>query len=228
MADPMSGSLRPHLASRVEAQLHAAIDLGLRRAGMDPQGGAVRRVRHRWLGPGAGPRAADSALDASQRGQRRAGLATLPHRIGGRHPVTIRVGERTHVVTSARDGYLDVRLDSDLEPGWSTVQLSTEGADPVDAPVRIVGPGPGLGLVSDIDDTVMVTMLPRPLIALRNAFLVKESARRPVPGMAALYATSSRRTPTPSSSTSPRAPGTPPRPWPSSLLATATRPGRCC
>ncbi len=53
--------------------------------------------------------------------------------------------------------------------------------------MRVVGPEPGLGLVSDIDDTVMVTMLPRPLIAARNAFLLKESARQPVPGMADLY-----------------------------------------
>jgi phosphatidate phosphatase APP1 len=81
-----------------------------------------------------------------------------------------------------------VRLESDLEPGWNTVRISTEDAKPVDAPVRIVAPGPGVGLVSDVDDTVMVTMLPRPLIALRNAMLVKESARQPVPGMAELYA----------------------------------------
>ena len=187
MADPMSGSLRPHLASRVEAQLHAAIDLGLRARGWTPKvvpyvgygtGGWVRVLARVLLTPPSTRHNEDN----DGRGWRRFLTASAAD-----IPVTIRVGERTHVVTSARDGYLDVRLDSDLEPGWSTVQLSTEGADPVDAPVRIVGPGPGLGLVSDIDDTVMVTMLPRPLIALRNAFLVKESARRPVPGMAALY-----------------------------------------
>ena len=44
-----------------------------------------------------------------------------------------------------------------------------------------------LGLVSDIDDTVMVTSLPRPLIAAWNSFVLRESARRVVPGMAGLY-----------------------------------------
>jgi phosphatidate phosphatase APP1 len=100
----------------------------------------------------------------------------------------VTLGERTHVVTSTRDGYLDVRLSSSLPPGWGTARLSTDGAEPVEAPVRVVAPGPRRGLVSDVDDTVMVTMLPRPLLALRNAFLVKESARRPVTGMAELYA----------------------------------------
>lgn len=102
-------------------------------------------------------------------------------------PVTVRLGEREHVVTSDDGGYVDLRLDSTLEPGWHTAYLSTEGSAPVPTPVRTVGPDQCLGLVSDIDDTVMVTMLPRPLIAVRNAFLLKESARQPVPGMAALY-----------------------------------------
>ncbi len=78
-------------------------------------------------------------------------------------PVTIQLGEQTHVVTSVRDGYVDVRLESDLEPGWNTARLSAHDADPVDLPVRVVAPGPQLGLVSDIDDTVVVTMLPRPV-----------------------------------------------------------------
>jgi phosphatidate phosphatase APP1 len=187
MADPMSGSLRPHVASRVEAQLHRILDRGLRARGWTPKvvpyvgygtDGWVRVLARVLLTPASTRRYEDD----DGRGWRRFLTASAAD-----IPVTIRVGERVHVVTSARDGYLDLRLDSDLEPGWHTVQLSTEDAHPVDAPVRIVGSGPGLGLVSDIDDTVMVTMLPRPLIALRNALLVKESARRPVPGMAALY-----------------------------------------
>ena len=102
-------------------------------------------------------------------------------------PVTVQLGEHRHVVTSDCGGYVDVRLESALEPGWNAAFLSTEGAPPVGIPVRTVAPGPGLGIVSDIDDTVMVTMLPRPLIALRNGFLLKESARQPVSGMADFY-----------------------------------------
>jgi phosphatidate phosphatase APP1 len=43
------------------------------------------------------------------------------------------------------------------------------------------------GLVSDIDDTVMVTWLPRPFLAAWNTFVLRETARREVGGMAVLY-----------------------------------------
>jgi phosphatidate phosphatase APP1 len=57
----------------------------------------------------------------------------------------------------------------------------------VDAPVRILAPDVRFAVVSDIDDTVMVTALPRPLLAARNTFVLDEYARSPVPGMAVLY-----------------------------------------
>jgi phosphatidate phosphatase APP1 len=102
-------------------------------------------------------------------------------------PVSVRIGGETHTVDSLRDGYVDVRLPARLPDGWGSAELSVEGMPSVEAPLRIVGASAEVGLLSDIDDTVMVTMLPRPLLAFRNAFLLKASARRPVPGMAELY-----------------------------------------
>ncbi|MDX6300953.1 MAG: hypothetical protein QOF53_2167 [Nocardioidaceae bacterium] len=187
MENALRNTARPHLASRAEGRLHAVLDPRLRKRGWTP-----RVVAHAGYGAGGWVRVLARVMftspqwspdrDADGRGWRRflcasaAGIAVHVH-----------VGDRSHVVASARDGYVDVRLPADLEPGWASVRLSVEGSAPVEAPVRIVAPGPQLGLVSDIDDTVMVTMLPRPLIALRNAFLLKESARQPVPGMAELY-----------------------------------------
>ncbi|QIK65033.1 DUF2183 domain-containing protein [Nocardioides sp. HDW12B] len=101
--------------------------------------------------------------------------------------VRIRVGDRVHVVLSSTQGYVDVRLDSDLPPGWHDVELVVADNPPVVTQVRVVGPETTLGLVSDIDDTVIVTMLPRPLLAFRNTFLLRETDRDAVPGMAALY-----------------------------------------
>ena len=43
------------------------------------------------------------------------------------------------------------------------------------------------GLVSDIDDTVITTMLPRPMIAAFNTFVRRGKARRAVPGIAPMY-----------------------------------------
>jgi phosphatidate phosphatase APP1 len=188
MSDPMSGSQRPHVAARAEALLHTTLNRGLRARGWTPAvtpyagygGEGWVRVLARVL---LEPPTSRPGADHDRRGWRRFVTASAAGTA-----LTIQVGDEVHEVTSAQDGYVDVRLESDLEPGWNTVRISTEDAKPVDAPVRIVAPGPGVGLVSDVDDTVMVTMLPRPLIALRNAMLVKESARQPVPGMAELYA----------------------------------------
>ena len=43
------------------------------------------------------------------------------------------------------------------------------------------------GLISDIDDTVITTSLPRPIIAAWNTFVKSENARHVVPGMATMY-----------------------------------------
>ena len=51
----------------------------------------------------------------------------------------------------------------------------------------MVDPGVRFGVISDIDDTVMVTALPRPLLAAWNTFVLDEHARMAVPGMAVLY-----------------------------------------
>ncbi len=102
--------------------------------------------------------------------------------------VHIAVGDRTVAVTSDRGGYLDHRIvQHDLLPGWQTVTLRTDQAPPVDCEVLVVGPDTEFGLVSDIDDTVLTTWLPRPMIAAWNTFVRDESNRQSIPGMARLY-----------------------------------------
>ncbi len=102
-------------------------------------------------------------------------------------PLSVRLGSRRHEVRSVRGGYVDVVLSSDLASGWQDILLQVAGRPDAVARVRVVGPEERLGVVSDIDDTVMITALPRPLLAFWNTFVVHESKRRPVPGMAALY-----------------------------------------
>jgi phosphatidate phosphatase APP1 len=101
--------------------------------------------------------------------------------------VRIQVGDQVHETRTDRSGYVDCRVQGHLEPGWGKVRLSTDGAEPVDAPIRVVDAGVKFGVVSDIDDTVMVTALPRPLLAAWNTFVLDEHARMAVPGMAVLY-----------------------------------------
>ena len=101
--------------------------------------------------------------------------------------VTVTVDGVAHTITADRGGVIDDVIEVPLSPGWHTISMSTEGSQPVEEPVFIVDPLATVGLISDIDDTVMVTLLPRPLLAAWNTFVLDEHARTPVAGMAVLY-----------------------------------------
>jgi phosphatidate phosphatase APP1 len=101
--------------------------------------------------------------------------------------VTITIAGVAHELSPGRGGVIDARLPADLPPGWHVLTIATADTEPVNAPVFIVDPAAEFGLVSDIDDTVMVTSLPRPFLAAWNTFVLNEHARRPVAGMAVLY-----------------------------------------
>lgn len=105
----------------------------------------------------------------------------------GNARVTVTAGGTRHEVLADRGGVVDLRVEVSLTPGWHDILISVEGSQPVVAPIFIVDPEVRFGLVSDIDDTVMVTALPRPFLAAWNTFVLNEHARRPVPGMAVLY-----------------------------------------
>lgn len=98
--------------------------------------------------------------------------------------VSIEADGAVHHVQADRGGVVDEVIPVQLSPGWHTLTLKTEGSEPSEAPVFIVEPGARLGVVSDVDDTVMVTALPRPLLAAWNTFVLDEHARIPTPGMA--------------------------------------------
>lgn len=188
MSDARTDEGSPHWASRAERQVRAHLNPRLRGRGWRPRlvpfvgygtAGWVRVGARVLLVPPQVPRSGPP----DHRGWRRFLTVSVPG-----IPVTVEVGGETRVVTSNPDGYVDVRLPCDLEPGWGTARLQVGDETPVAAHVRVVGPATTMGLVSDIDDTVMETMVPRPLVAFRNAFLSRESARKPVPGMRELSA----------------------------------------
>ncbi len=65
--------------------------------------------------------------------------------------------------------------------------MSSEGSAATTTHVYVVDPSARFGIVSDIDDTVMVTALPRPFLAAWHTFVVNEHARTTTPGMPVLY-----------------------------------------
>ncbi len=177
-----------HWAGRLERELRVRVNPRLQDKGWRPR--VIPFVGYGttgWVRVGARvllvPPHVPSSGPRDHRGWRRFLTVSVPGT-----PVTVEIGGETRVVPSGPDGYVDVRVECDLEPGWSTARIRVGDEEPVEAPVRVVGPGTTIGMVSDIDDTVMETNVPRPLVAFRNAFLSRESARQTVPGMSELYA----------------------------------------
>ena len=179
---------RLHLAARIEDAFHRFRERRGRRRGYVPTivpfpgygGEGWMRVLGRVILVKPGRREPDRYT--SIRGWR--SFLSVPVRDAEIH---VRAGGTEHVIHADRGGVIDMRVESLLEPGWGTALLTVEGADAVEAPVFVVDESVEFGLVSDIDDTVQVTALPRPLLAAWNTFVVNEHARRPVPGMSVLY-----------------------------------------
>ncbi|WP_137122817.1 App1 family protein [Segeticoccus rhizosphaerae] len=181
---------RPHAAALIEDVLHRPVDLVLRRFGWEP-----RIVPGTGYGATGFVRVLARVILSRQTDAPRPEVAQT--RRGWRNfltspavgvPVMVRAGEAVARTVTDRSGYVDVVLaDHGLAPGWHDVSIEVEQRPAVAAPVCVIGPDVTFGLVSDIDDTVMVTALPRPLIAAWNSFVLHEQARHVVPGMAQLY-----------------------------------------
>lgn len=174
--------------ARLEHRFHTWRERRARKRGMVPAvaaypgyGGAgwVRVLGRVMITPPL--RSRDSGEYAGVRGWR--SFVAVPI---GYAQVTVEIDGVRHEVVSDRGGVVDTVLRADLVPGWRTLSMSVEGGEPVESRAFIVAPEVRFGIVSDVDDTVMVTALPRPLLAAWNSFVLDEHARQPVPGMAVL------------------------------------------
>lgn len=103
-------------------------------------------------------------------------------------PITIKIGDKSFETRTDRSGYIDMVIeDHGLEPGWHQAEIVPAAGDAVFAPVMIVEPEATTGLVSDIDDTIVVTWLPRAMLAAWNSFIKHTNTRNAVPGMNRFY-----------------------------------------
>lgn len=188
--------LGPRLAAAIDAHWEALLVRASRRRGWRPTpvvftsyarsagdgGGGWARVQCRVLMLPAS--AEGGAHSRGGRGWRR--YFTAP--VAGQE-VTVRIGadsphERSHHVRTAAGGYLDLRLEASLPVGRHEVVVEAPGGASARGVVHVVDPQVVCGVVSDIDDTAMITLLPKPLRAFWNTFVMQEVERRPVPGMA--------------------------------------------
>ncbi|MFW0110344.1 App1 family protein [Rothia sp. P13129] len=100
--------------------------------------------------------------------------------------VSVQIGSQIFLLRTDRGGVLDAQLEISLEPGLHRVTMSVLGGESAETTVYVVPPEQKIGVICDVDDTVMVTALPRPLLAAWNSFVLNEHARIPTPGMSVL------------------------------------------
>jgi phosphatidate phosphatase APP1 len=192
---------RPHAASIVEDAWHRQVDSLLRRRGWQ-----TRIVAHTGYGseefvrilgrvlltrraePGERADAGASGAELRSAEDERRGWRAFITAPAMNVPVTIGVGDKTVHTRTDRSGYIDTKVrNHGLTAGWHEARLSSVDAEDVVAAVMVVGADETFGLISDIDDTVISTSLPRPMIAAWNTFVKSENARHVVPGMATMY-----------------------------------------
>ncbi|MCM3689497.1 App1 family protein [Kocuria rosea] len=100
--------------------------------------------------------------------------------------VNVWIDEYEFHLVADKGGVIDVDLQVSLSPGEHTVWMQTAGSEVVEARVFVVADEQRIGVLSDVDDTVMVTALPRPMLAAWNSFVLNEHARSATPGMAVM------------------------------------------
>lgn len=103
-------------------------------------------------------------------------------------PVTVEIAGQKIKTRTDTSGYVNLLVENHgLAPGWHEARITPEVGEAVMAPVVVVDPDATIGLVSDIDDTVVVTWLPRAFLAAWNSFVLRTNTRTPVSGMADFY-----------------------------------------
>ena len=100
--------------------------------------------------------------------------------------ITLDINGYTERLQADRGGVVDATLPITLQPGWHDIWMRVGDGMAVHGRVLVVSDSQDIGVICDIDDTVMVTALPRPFLAAWNSFVRDENSRRPVPGMAVL------------------------------------------
>ncbi|MFC7374196.1 App1 family protein [Brachybacterium sp. GCM10030267] len=195
---------RPHWAARLEDAKNVTVGSALRRLGWDLRlqpfhgygtSGRVRVLaKVLYASPGTPADFHDQPVH-DMRTMAVRGWRNFAGQVAPNRTVHVLIGDRQFRVRADRTGIVDAEFDVALEPGTHRAVLWTVPGNEVTADITVFSPEARVGLVSDIDDTVMVTWLPRPLLAFWNAFVVHQSTRQVVPGMPMLYQRIARRHP---------------------------------
>ncbi|WEV59346.1 DUF2183 domain-containing protein [Bifidobacterium sp. ESL0728] len=84
-------------------------------------------------------------------------------------------------------GYLDLLAERGNTPGTHVVSYQVAGRRKVTSELFVVPAAASVGIITDVDDTIMVTHAPSPVKAAYNLLLLNPKKRSTVPGMSALF-----------------------------------------
>lgn len=109
--------------------------------------------------------------------------------------VAVHWGDQRWEGTTDEEGFLELWVSppAGVKPGWNMVELELLAPEPqgvaiVSAQVLVAGPSAELGVISDIDDTVIATGVTNPLKRAWALFLTEHRTRLPFEGVDAFYA----------------------------------------
>jgi phosphatidate phosphatase APP1 len=115
------------------------------------------------------------------------------HEIPGAR-VAVRWGDKCWEGSTDEEGFLELWVEppAGVGPGWHMVELEllspeAGGAARVSAPVLVSGASAQYGVISDLDDTVIVTGVTNPLKRAWALFLTEHRTRLPFEGVDAFY-----------------------------------------
>ncbi|WP_148665374.1 phosphatase domain-containing protein [Sulfurifustis variabilis] len=114
--------------------------------------------------------------------------------------VNVRFEGRTFRAATDEEGYFRVEADlpAGSPAGWRSVEAATGNGDArAKGKVLVVPADNRLGIISDIDDTILISEVTDKSRLLRNLLLVNYVQRQAVPGTAAFYARLAGRNPKP-------------------------------
>lgn len=106
---------------------------------------------------------------------------------GEKGVVTWRVADREWTTRTDDGGYWELAMNTPLvlTPGWH--DITTEPAASSAAGLLVVDPANHFGIISDLDDTILVSEVLKKRVLLTNSLAVPSARRKAVTGMADLY-----------------------------------------
>lgn len=115
-------------------------------------------------------------------------------------PLRITLAGQTFAARTDREGYFGVRAATPavLVPGWNPVAVSTPGGElSAHAAVLIVPPANRLAVISDFDDTLIISNVTDKSKLLKLSLMKNPAQRQAAPGMAAFLRQLAARNPQP-------------------------------